>query len=164
MFCCSCFPPFIKVPDSLCTWSRSWCNPDLTFHSFSTIVSYLLINLNASTFVSDIILSSFQTQAWEVLSPRILLPIVTSTTVPFFKLQFKCYWNSSDIISPVNSYKMKLMLEHLPYYSLSLCILSPLLISKKKKILFFFLLFWPPHGIWSSLARDQIKATVWPMA
>ena len=24
----------------------------------------------------------------------------------------------------------------------------------------FFFLFWPPHGIWSSLARDQIPATV----
>ena len=25
---------------------------------------------------------------------------------------------------------------------------------------FFFSLFWPPCGIWRSLARDQIRATV----
>ena len=25
--------------------------------------------------------------------------------------------------------------------------------------LFFFFLFWPPHGTWSSLARDQNRAT-----
>ena len=25
---------------------------------------------------------------------------------------------------------------------------------------YYFFLFWPPHGIWSSQARDQIQARV----
>ena len=29
---------------------------------------------------------------------------------------------------------------------------------------FFFLRFWPPQGIWSSWARNQIQATVMPQA
>ena len=125
IFCFSCSPPLRKF-QILCVGGSRASQPrhDLTFHSFSITVhtSYWLIKLNALIFVGDLMLSCFQTQAWEVLLHRIIVPICTSTVPPFFKAQIKCYFNPLDrynLPSPLNCYKTILVLECLLYYILS---------------------------------------------
>lgn len=137
-------PSIYQVPNPLVWWSRSsWFSPDLTFHSFSTTVlhaSYSLIRLKPSTFLSDQCFLCFQTQSLEVLLPKILLPISTSTIPPFFKPQFKCYFNPSDkhVLSPLNCYKTMLVLECLPYYILSLFMYFKSLINLQRRISYLY--------------------------
>lgn len=117
-------------------WSRSlWCDLDLTFHSFFHYLSF--IHLLADQIEPINIcqwLYAFRLMLGQVLLPSILVPIATSTIPPFFKPQFKGYFNPLiDIISSLLLIPIKLCLpqsaSHIPFYHY-LCSLSSLSICK----------------------------------
>ena len=61
-------------------------------------------------------ISSCQTQPWEVPFPKTVLLTSTPQIPTFFNPQFKCYFNLSDrqnLLSPVNSKKKNLVNEQI---------------------------------------------------
>lgn len=135
IFCFSCFPPLIKVPNSLCGDQDPY---DVTLTTFHSVFHYLsFIHLLADQIEPINICQwpyTFRLMLGKVLLPSILFSVSTSTIPPFFKPPFKGYFNPLiDIISSLLLIPIKLCLpqsaSHIPFYHY-LCSLSSLSICK----------------------------------